>query len=177
MRALCLRSDGIYRHSPLDETAWGRGNGFPALGLALCLDHIPEQHPGRAELLAWFREHLRALQKHQDPTGCWHQVVDRPESYRELTATCMIGFAMAHGIRQGWLDRDEYQPAAARAWYAVQTRVGEEGGLVDVCTGTGKQKSLRDYYDRPAILGRDDRGGAMALLFATEQGRRASDPR
>lgn len=33
---------------------------------------------------------------------------------------------------------------------------------------TGKQKSLREYYDRPAILGADDRGGAMALLFATE---------
>jgi hypothetical protein len=40
--------------------------------------------------------------------------------------------------------------------------------LVDVCTGTGKMKSLREYLDRPAILGRDGRGGAMALLVATE---------
>ena len=31
MRNLDRRADGIYRHSPLDETAWGRGNGFPAL--------------------------------------------------------------------------------------------------------------------------------------------------
>jgi hypothetical protein len=29
-------------------------------------------------------------------------------------------------------------------------------------------KSLREYIDRPAILGRDDRGGAMALLVSTE---------
>jgi len=35
--------------------------------------------------------------------------------------------------------------------------------------GTGKQKTLRDYFDRPAINGRDDRGGAMGLLFATER--------
>ena len=47
-------------------------------------------------------------------------------------------------------------------------RIGHDGGLVDVCTGTGKQKSLRDYLDRPAILGSDPRGGAMALLLATE---------
>ena len=47
-------------------------------------------------------------------------------------------------------------------------RVSPDGSLVDVCTGTGKQKSLRDYYDRTAILGPDPRGGAMALLIATE---------
>jgi hypothetical protein len=33
---------------------------------------------------------------------------------------------------------------------------------------TGKQKTLHDYLERPAINGRDDRGGAMGLLFATE---------
>ena len=32
MKGLCLRADGIYRHSPLDEAAWGRGNGFPRSG-------------------------------------------------------------------------------------------------------------------------------------------------
>jgi unsaturated rhamnogalacturonyl hydrolase len=40
--------------------------------------------------------------------------------------------------------------------------------LVAVCTGTGKMKSLREYLDRPAISGKDDRGGAMALLVSTE---------
>ena len=33
---------------------------------------------------------------------------------------------------------------------------------------TGKQKNLRGYLDRTAILGNDSRGGAMALLAATE---------
>ncbi|MGE3779916.1 MAG: glycoside hydrolase family 88 protein, partial [Pirellulaceae bacterium] len=167
-----LRSDGIYRHSPLDETAWGRGNGFPALGVAWCLDKFPADHPGRSELLSWFQSHMQAVLQHQDPTGCWHQVVDHPESYRELTATCMIGYAMSLGTRRGWLDPARFTPAMDRAWYAIRTRAPANGRLVDVCTGTGKQKSLRDYYDRPAILGPDDRGGAMSLLFATEIGAR-----
>jgi hypothetical protein len=55
-----------------------------------------------------------------------------------------------------------------KAWYAIRTRLGPDCRLVDVCTGTGKQKSLRAYYDRPAILGPDPRGGAMAMLAATE---------
>ena len=168
MRKLCLREDGLYRHSPLDESAWGRGNGFPALGLALCLSDLPDDHPARQELLTEFRAHMAALKTHQDASGCWRQVIDKPAAYREFTATCMIGFAMLRGIDRGWLPREEYAESVRRAWEAVKLRVGPEGKLVDVCTGTGKMKSVREYYDRPAILGRDDRGGAMGLLFAVE---------
>ena len=168
MKRLDLREDGLYRHSPLDTAAWGRGNGFPAIGVAMCLTALPARHPDRKQLLTAFRDHLTALAGHQDYTGCWHQVIDRPESYREFTSTCMITFAMIRGVRSGWLDADRYAPHIKRAWYAIRTRIGPAGHLVDVCTGTGKQPNLRAYYDRPAILGRDNRGGAMALLVATE---------
>lgn len=168
MRALDFRSDNLYRHSPLDESAWGRGNGFPALGVAMCLDAFPDAHPDRPELLTSFQQHMAALAGQQDPTGCWHQIIDHPESYREFTATCMIAYAMIRGVSNGWLAEDEYLPVIDRAWYAIRTRIGTNGELVDVCTGTGKQKSLRNYYDRTAILGRDDRGGAMALLVTNE---------
>lgn len=80
----------------------------------------------------------------------------------------MITFAMTRGIRNGWLDRETFLPVIIKAWYAIRTRVGSDGQLVDVCTGTGKQKNLRAYYDRRAILVRDPRGGAMALLASTE---------
>lgn len=168
MRRLVIRSDGIYRHSPLDETAWGRGNGFPALGMALVLSALPTDHASHEELLAAFRSHLAALQPHQDYTGTWHQVIDHPESFREFTATAMITFAMIRGVRRGWLDELTYAPRIERGFTAVNSRVGRDGRLVDVCTGTGKMPSLRAYYDRAAILGADGRGGAMAILVATE---------
>lgn len=168
MQQLVLRDDGLYRHSPLDEAAWGRGNGFPALGLAMVLSDFPPEHAERQRLLAAFQAHIAALANHQDATGCWHQVIDRPESYREQTATCMITFAMIRGVREGWLDGKQYAPVIERAWYAIRTRAPPNGRLVDVCTGTGKQKDLRAYYDRTAILGPDARGGAMALLVSTE---------
>ena len=172
MRKLCARDDGLYRHSPLDEAAWGRGNGFPALGLALALSDLPADYPGRNDLLDNVRGHLAALLKHQDYTGCWRQVIDRPESYREFTATCMITFAMIRGARRDWLppppEREDYEAAIQSAWHAIRTRIAPDAALVDVCTGTGKQKTLRDYLDRTAILGPDPRGGAMALLVVTE---------
>ena len=99
----------------------------------------------------------------------WHQVVDRPESYREFTSTAMTGFALTRGLRRGWLDRAEFEPVADRAWKAVLARIKSDATLVDVCRSTGRQTSLRAYFDREAILGRDDRGGAMALLLSTER--------
>jgi rhamnogalacturonyl hydrolase YesR len=171
MLRLNLRPDGLHRHSPLDEAAWGRGNGFPALGLALTLSEMPTDLPGRAEVLAAFRAHLNALLPHQDEMGAWRQVIDVPGAYRELTATSMIAFAMARGVRLGWLEEAQFRPAIERAWYAVRTRVASDGRLVDVCTSTGKQPSLRGYLDRTAVLGLDDRGGAMVLLLATELAR------
>lgn len=168
MNKLNVRQDGLHRHSPLDEAAWGRGNGFPALGLALTLSEMPEDYPGRDEVLAAFRKHIDSLHWFQDPTGAWRQVIDELGSYRELTSTCMITFAIVRGMRNGWLDEAKYKPIVERAWRAIKTRVAPDGSLVDVCTGTGKQKNLRAYFDRTAILGRDARGGAMSLMVSTE---------
>ena len=47
-------------------------------------------------------------------------------------------------------------------------RTGAQGRLVDVCESTTRMKSLDEYLHRAATLGPDPRGGAMALLFATE---------
>ena len=170
MNRLNLRDDGLHQHSPLDpaRTAWGRGNGFPALGHALSLTDLPEESPHRAELMQSYRSHLEAMRPYQDEMGMWHQVVDHPGSYREFTSTCMTTFAITRGLRNGWLDRKTYEPVVQRAWEAIKCRIGPNGHLVDVCTGTGKQKTLRDYLNRKAILGTDNRGGAMALMVSTE---------
>jgi unsaturated rhamnogalacturonyl hydrolase len=169
MQKLVLRPDGLYRHSPLTEAAWGRGNAFPALGLALTLDSFPKTHPEYEHLLQAFRQHMARLAEFQSESdGMWHEVIDEPASYAEFSATAMIATAMAMGVRNGWLDRRTYQPLVDNAWRGVVMRIGAKGALMDVCESTNKQASLDAYLHRAAILGPDPRGGAMALLFATE---------
>ena len=82
--------------------------------------------------------------------------------------TAMTLAAIARGIRLGWLDAKIYRPVIDRAWRALAAHVTGDGGIVDICTSTGSQPTLRQYLDRPAISGYDDRGGAMALLAALE---------
>jgi unsaturated rhamnogalacturonyl hydrolase len=169
MQTIVLRPDGLYRHQSSTDAAWGRGNAFPALGLALTLSEFPKEHADYPRLLASYRAHMTALARFQDENGMWRNVIDRPGAYPEYSATAMIATAMLRGIRNGWIDRETYEPLVQRAWQAILARTGADGRLVDVCESTGT-RGLTDegYLRRTAILGRDDRGGGMAMFFATE---------
>jgi unsaturated rhamnogalacturonyl hydrolase len=169
MQQIVLRPDGLYRHQASAEAAWGRGNAFAALGLALTLSDFPADHPAYPRLLASFRQHMAALSRFQDENGMWRNVIDRPGAYSEYSATAMIATAMLRGIRSGWLDRVTYQPLVDNAWRAVQMRTSADGRVVDACESTGTRGLTdNDYLRRTAILGRDDRSGGMAMFFATE---------
>jgi rhamnogalacturonyl hydrolase YesR len=169
MQRIDLRADGLYRHQPATDAAWGRGNAFAAIGVALTLSEFPSDHAARGELLRSYREHMAELLRYQTRGGLWRNVVDQPGAYEEYSATAMIGFAMLRGIERGWFDdAAPYRAAVERAWRAVNARTGSDGTVIDVCESTARIESLEGYLNREAILGRDDRGGAMAMLFATE---------
>src|SRR5438132_3241362 len=127
MQKLCLRPDGIYRHSPLDQAAWGRGNAFPALGLALSLSDLPAGSGVFDDALRAYQSHMKALASFQDENGMWRQIVDLPGSYPEFSATAMIAIAMSRGIRSGWLDARSYQPLVDNAWRALKMRISADG--------------------------------------------------
>jgi unsaturated rhamnogalacturonyl hydrolase len=168
MQNLDLRPDGLYRHQPATDAAWGRGNGFAALGLALTLAELPRDHPGYAHALQSYRNHMAALLPYQNRDGLWRNVVDHPGAYAELSGTAMIGWAMLRGLDAGWLDGRGYERAVDLAWLAVSSRTSPNGGFIDVCESTARMTSLEQYLRRTAILGEDPRAGAMVLLFATE---------
>jgi unsaturated rhamnogalacturonyl hydrolase len=169
MQRIVLRPDGLYRHQASAEAAWGRGNAFPALGMALTLSDFPADHPAHAALLASFQRHMAALAKFQDENGMWRNVIDRPGAYSEYSATAMIATAMLRGIRRGWLEAKTYQPLVDRAWRAILARTTTDGRVVDAAESTGTRGlSDNDYLRRAAILGRDERSGGMAMFFATE---------
>ncbi len=159
--------DGLLHHDADAPIAWGRGNGFGALGLAELLTVLPDDHPDRAGILDIHRRHLEAMRAQQAPDGMWRQIVDVPGSYRETSVTAMTLTAMARGIRRGWLD-ESYRPVVDRAWRALLAHVADDGTLVDVCFSTGAGPTERHYLDRPAVHGVDDRGGAMVLGAALE---------
>jgi len=169
MQKIVGRPDGLYRHQASTDAAWGRGNGFPALGLALTLTNFPKDHQDYPALLAAFQKHMKALSQFQDENGMFREVIDYPGAYPEYSGTSMIATAMMRGIRRGWLDASVYQPIVDRAWQAISIRTASDGRLFDVAESTGTRgMNFKDYIQRAAILDRDPRGGAFAMILATE---------
>jgi unsaturated rhamnogalacturonyl hydrolase len=134
----------------------------------LTLSELPRDHLGYEHALRSYRALISALLPFQTRDGLWRNVVDHPGAYPEFSGTAMIGFAMLRGLENGWLTGRDYELAVDRAWLAVNSRASSAGTFVDVCESTARMTSLEQYLKRGAILGEDARGGAMALLFATE---------
>ena len=165
-----LQPNGLWWHCKASPFYWGRGNAFAALGFAEALTYLPEDHPSRPELLHTHILHLEGLVRHQHESGMWHQVINMPNTYLEFSATAMIGYSIARGLREGWLS-DEWQEFAGRAWRGIAQRTTENGELEHVCVGTGPLATIDEYVNRSYTDGLDDRGGAMALWFAVEMAR------
>ena len=164
-------ANGLFRHARSAPLYWSRGNGFAALGYAEALTYLPDNHPARDTLLQRHRRHLDALMRVQQPCGTFGELVDLPGAWGELTSTSMIGYALARGLRLGWLPSDDaagYRAGLMACWRALSERIDENGGVVDGCISTGVMPDTRAYLNRTAVNGHDDRTGSLALWFACE---------
>lgn len=168
-----VKEQGLYRHGwvegmdPHPAFFWGRANGWAIVATVELLEVLPADHPGRAALIEQLRAHVAGLAKVQSGTGLWHQLLDRPDSYLETSATAMYAFAIARGINRGWLDRRVYSPVAVLAWNAVTTKVNAAGEVEDVCVGTGMGFDPAFYYYRPRHV-RAAHGYGPVLLAGAE---------
>lgn len=146
---------GLYMHAwaegmdPHPAFHWGRANGWAVTAMVELLDVLPADHPGRDAVLKQLRAHAAGLARVQSGTGLWHQLLDRPDSYLETSASAMYAFALARAVNRGWLDRRTYAPVAMLGWNGVSTKVNADGGVEDVCVGTGVAFDPAFYYFRP----------------------------
>lgn len=128
---------------------WGRANGWAILTLCEVLDALPENYPGRDELMDLYRQHAMGLLALQSSEGFWHQLLDRNDSYHETSATAIFAYCLAHGVNEGWLNPLTYVPTICLAWNAVSTQIDEAGMVHGTCVGTGMAFDPAFYYYRP----------------------------
>lgn len=146
---------GVYMHGwveGMDEHPqfhWARANGWAILTKIEVLEVLPENHPGRAEILALLKAHVKGLSRYQSGAGFWHQLLDRNDSYLETSATAIYAYCFAKAINKGWIDALAYTPATMLAWNAVSTKINEKGQVEGTCVGTGMGFDPAFYYHRP----------------------------
>jgi len=146
---------GLYMHGWVQEMSphpafhWGRANGWAAMATAELLTVLPKDHPQRSQLLNIFRAHAAGLRRVQAPSGLWHQLLDRPDSYEETSASAMFVFALTRAINKGWISRETWAPIVLRGWNGLKTKVNSMGQVEGTCVGTGLGWDDTFYLNRP----------------------------
>lgn len=153
---LFVEDQGLYAHGWSENTApfnlryyWGRANGWAVLAMAELLDVLPEDFAGRDRVLYLYRTHVRALAELQDGSGLWHNLLDKPQTYLETSASAMFTYAVAKGINEGWISH-VYGPVAVLGWNGVAGRVLEDGRVDGICEGTTYAHDAAYYFHRGA---------------------------
>lgn len=160
------RENGLFYHAPDVPFFWGRGDGWMAVGTAELLRSLPENNPHRPRIMEGYKKMMASLLKYQAESGMWRQLIDDPESWPETSSTGMFTFAMITGVKNGWLEKETYGPAARKAWLALISYLDENADIREVCQGTNKKNDRQYYLDRQRITG-DMHGQAPVLWCAT----------
>lgn len=127
---------------------WSRANGWMIMAQADLLTMLPDNHPKKAALIENFNRQIIGVIQYQGKNGLWHQILDKPDSYEEITGTSMFVFAIARGVRMGWINKD-YIFAAEQGLKGMMTKMSDKGDVTAICVGTGIMPSLTFYYNRP----------------------------
>jgi len=127
---------------------WSRANGWVFMAQADLLAMMPEDHPMRDAVIANFNMQASGVARYQGKNGLWHQLLDKVDSYEEITGTAMFVFGIARGVKNGWLHPD-FIYVAEQGLKGMMTRISDEGDVTAICVGTGIMPSLAYYYNRP----------------------------
>jgi rhamnogalacturonyl hydrolase YesR len=128
----------------------------------MTLENMPKRHPKRQELMDIYKKLMAAIKKYQAKSGLWHQIIIDPDSFEETSSTAMFTYAIATGIKNGWLD-GSYRKTAVKGWNGLVKKV-HDGQLSDICIGTGARPDYNHYLNRPRKTG--DLHGQGAFLWA-----------
>ncbi len=168
---------------------WGRAMGWYAMALVDTLEHFPENHPGRRELVGILNREAEAIRKYQDAkTGLWWQVLDKGGergNYLESSASAMFVYALAKGVREGHLPAS-YMKVAEKGYRGIVSRFikptpdgrADLDGTVSVAGlgGNPYRDGSYEYYLSEKVITNDPKGVGAFIKAANEMESAARRP-
>ena len=168
----------------LSHEFWGRADGWYAMALVDVLDYFPQDNPKRAEIIAILNRLAAAITKCQDAkTGVWYDILDKPNekgNYLESSASSMFVYALAKGIRNGYLP-ESYLAVAEKGYKGIQkefVKTDADGQTNLECTvsvsglgGNPYRDGSYAYYLSEKVITNDPKGMGAFLQAAVEMER------
>ena len=171
-------ADPATGHSP---NFWDRAMGWYAMALVDTLDYFPTQHPQRSELIAILNRLAKAVAMYQDKSsGLWFQVMDKGTekgNYLESSGSAMFVYALAKGVRNGYL-APSYLSVARKGYKGLVDRYvktdanGQTNleGTVSVSGlgGNPYRDGSYEYYLSERVVTNDPKGVGAFLMAINE---------
>lgn len=160
---------------------WARGMGWYMTALVDTIPYYAANDPGRKQLIAILNEDAAAVARYQDAkTGLWWEVMNRAgakENYPEASASCLFVYALAKGVRRGYLP-ERYDAMAERGYQGVLDHfvtAGENGeftlrGTVEATDlgGAPSHNGSYAFYTGQKIVTDSPMGVGAFILASTE---------
>lgn len=131
---------------------WSRGNGWVLGGLARLLQYLPKDDPGYPKFIQLFKEMSAKIASIQPADGLWRPALLDPEDFTtsETSGSSFFTYALAWGINNKLLDREDYEPVVRKAWAGLVQAVTPEGRLgyvqtVAAAPGAVNPADTREY--------------------------------
>jgi unsaturated rhamnogalacturonyl hydrolase len=165
----------------LSACLWARADGWYIMGLVDVLDQLPLNHPKRGQLLAILNRLAVAITNYQDKqTGVWYQVLDKGSkkgNYLEASSSCMFVYALAKGVRQGYLPA-KYLLPAKKAYQGIlkqfiETDATGQVNITGTCGAVGLggdpyRDGSYEYYTSVKTVTNETKGVGSFMLASVE---------
>lgn len=164
----------------LSPNVWGRALGWYGMAMVDVLDYFPKNHPGRDSIIQILNRFVKAITAAQDAkTGLWHDVVNKPNeprNYFEASASSMLVYTLAKGVRKGYLPAGYLTNARNGYKGIIKQFIKEENGQTNLygtvaVSGLGgtpyRDGSFAYYMSEPVIV--NDPKGLGAFINAANE--------
>jgi unsaturated rhamnogalacturonyl hydrolase len=178
-RALLNERSGLFWHVAYigrqshSACPWARGNSWYSIAATQILAHLgpgvaPAELGRKADAIrGCLARQLDAIIALQDPSGLWHTVIDRSDSYLESSASAGFALALGRALRMklGGLDAARAGRAYERAIEAIAAKINPAGEF----TGVSQQTPPGDFAFYNSIeVGTASFGTGVCLMALAE---------
>lgn len=164
----------------LSPNVWGRALGWYGMAMVDALDYFPANHPGRDSIIQILNRFAKSVTGIQDAkTGLWYDVPTmpkEPKNYVEASASSMLVYTLAKGVRKGYLPA-AYLANAVKGWAGILKEfIKVENGQTNLhrtvaVSGLGgnpyRDGSFAYYMSEPVIV--NDPKGMGAFINAANE--------
>jgi unsaturated rhamnogalacturonyl hydrolase len=163
----------------LSPHVWARAMGWYGMALVDVLEWFPKDHPKRDSLIGILNRFSTAITKCQDKTGLWWDIVDmggKEKNYLEASASSMIVYTLAKGVRLGYLP-EKFIAAAQKGYNGIVSQfVKTEDGQVNLhgtvsvsgLGGNPYRDGSFEYYMSEKVVVNDPKGVGAFLQASNE---------